>query len=289
MAGIAEIEAAILSDEIGVDYARYAGHVLRSAYQPVFACEGSLLRPAMVEGRVWVYRDGVALPSGDLFRDTPSADRWMVEALGRALHIGNHFHLGVPLPLLVKFELGDPDIVERALEGVRRAIARNERTGLTPVSLVCAISEGDGEDVDLAAHVAEVLRTGGIRVAIADFGAGRRAARLVERVQPSLVQLDGLWFRMISEHARAARLLSPLVNSLRQNGVSVIVSGIETRRQLDAAIESGADFVQGYLLAHPALAASGRDFAPLEVASLGGGADIVSLFPGPANGTHRSG
>lgn len=289
MVGIADIEAAILSDEIGVDYARYAGHVLRSAYQPIFAYEGSLLRPAMVEGRVWAYRDGVALPSGNLFGDTPLADRWVVEALGRALHIGNHFHLGAPLPLLVKFELAAPQVVELSLEGLRRAVARNERAGLAPVSLVCAISEDDGEDVGLAARVAEVLRSAGIRIAIADFGGGQRAARLVERMRPSLVQLDGPWFRMISDHSRAAKLLSPLVQSVKQNGASVIASGIETRRQLDAAIESGVDFLQGYFLARPALAASGRDFGPLELASFGGGANIVPLFPGPAQRNHQRG
>jgi hypothetical protein len=99
----------------------------------------------------------------------------------------------------------------------------------------------------------------------AGFAAGLSDGRLldaIEAFQPELVRFDAAPWYPPGLEARLTAIFATLVAVLRREGVAVLVSGIATAAQLEAALDSGADLVCGPLLAPPALAGTLFDDQP---------------------------
>ena len=112
------------------------------------------------------------------------------------------------------------------------------------------------------------MRAIGVRLAVDDFGAGHSTAERVRALRSDTVKIDAAWFRSVVSRPEALRLLPALFARLGDLGCRILVEGIETPRQLHAAVEAGADLLQGYLLARPALAGTIVDDAPLLIRDL---------------------
>src|SRR5690606_35905206 len=119
--------------------------------------------------------------------------------------------------------------------------------------LVCEVTESPALDRATFVRLAAEMRRLGMRLAIDDFGSGDSTLERVELLEPDFVKIDGAWFRRLVQTPGAARLLANLVDGFHRGGASVLVEGIETSAQLRAALDAGADCVQGYLLGRPAL------------------------------------
>ena len=120
-------------------------------------------------------------------------------------------------------------------------------------------------DYALARDAIAELRSGGVRVAIDDVGAGYSSFRHVLELAPDAVKLDRCFTAGI-ENDRARRAMAAgFVHFAREMGIDLVAEGIETERELEAVRQLGVTLGQGYLIARPGPAVA----VPLSYAHLG--------------------
>lgn len=276
------VDDAISIDEIGIRTGWYDPFHLKSAYQPIWRHRDGVLYPEAVEALVRVFRDGAAVSPLDFFASIAPEERFRVECICRALHMRNYSNIDVPG--LVMFFNYDPRVngdLDQSIRQLTHMADRLNQVGVDIRLLVCEITETDFLDRDTFVRLAAEIRRLGMRLAIDDFGAGHSTLARVQTVEPDVVKFDGAFFRRVAEEPGALRLLAKLVAGFQSGGAQVVFEGIETSDQMSAAIDTGADYLQGFLFGKPALAGSIFDAAPIAVERLTGSTDgIVRLHAG---------
>lgn len=280
------IEKAITVDEIGIEIGHYGPYVLKTAIQPIFRLTNRGLEAVAGEALVRPLIGGTEISPMDFFRNVAPGERLLVEALCRALHLRNYHNIGAEgIELFFNFNPRAHHDVEAAIERLAYMIQRLGDIGVDPKKLVCEITELAALDADTLARLAAEMRRHEIRLAVDDFGVGHSTPARVELIEPDFVKIDGTWFRHIAAVPAAARLLGPLISSLHQNGTEVLIEGIASSSQLRIALDAGADLLQGFLLARPALAGAVFPTEPIDPARLLSpgatdrqGGKVVNLF-----------
>lgn len=127
------------------------------------------------------------------------------------------------------------------------------RHGLQPERVVLEITEEQAiEDFGQMRRVVGAFRACGFLFAIDDAGAGASSLQSIVELRPDFIKLDR-WLARDIEFDRGRRsMVEAICTFARQVGARVIAEGIETREQLTAFIELGADYGQGYFLGRPA-------------------------------------
>lgn len=95
----------------------------------------------------------------------------------------------------------------------------------------------------------------GAKVALDDLGSGHATLGVAEALQPDIMKIDGEITRRLPEEG-ASSFVAQAVELATSIGGKVLVEGVEEHRQLECAVELGADLAQGYLLGRPAPAAA---------------------------------
>jgi EAL domain-containing protein (putative c-di-GMP-specific phosphodiesterase class I) len=95
------------------------------------------------------------------------------------------------------------------------------------------------------------LRRSGGKVAIDDFGAGYASLRHILKVRPEWIKLDISLTERIHENPIAHALASSLISFANEVGVRVIAEGIEAEEELDALLELGFRYGQGFYFGVP--------------------------------------
>jgi EAL domain-containing protein (putative c-di-GMP-specific phosphodiesterase class I) len=103
----------------------------------------------------------------------------------------------------------------------------------------------------------EIRARGHLHLVIDDLGAGFSNLKRIGDLQPALVKLDMQLIRGIDSNQRQRMLVSSIVRLCRDMDAEVVAEGIETEGELDAVLETGARYGQGYLLARPAFPVPG--------------------------------
>jgi len=256
------IETSISVDEVGVETAYCNGTVLKSACQPIFERCGGMLEIWGVEALARPSHDGAA-KDDELPADIDMADQTFVAALCRTLHLRNYRNLGNP-GLRLLFGL-DPKLCENVEADLREAALCFVEAGGDLALLACRITGTGMLADDALREIAAHLRELGMAIVVDDFAGGDSTIRDIELLRPDIVSFDGAWLRRVASFPAAARLLPALFRSCAGQGSRVLVYGIETMRDLDAALEAGADLVQGFLLGRPALVGAEIDAEPMAV------------------------
>tara|TARA_B100001750_G_scaffold204679_1_gene181234 strand:- start:2232 stop:3011 length:780 start_codon:yes stop_codon:yes gene_type:complete len=107
------------------------------------------------------------------------------------------------------------------------------------------------EHHDLVRAVLAELSARGIRLVIDDFGAGYSNLARIADLEPAVVKVDRSLVTDLQKKPRQQTLLNHLVAMMHSFSATVVVEGVETADELRAVVDTGADFVQGYLLAKP--------------------------------------
>jgi len=252
----------LLVDEIGIAYGRFGDMVLKSCYQPLYCVEGDWLQPFGVEALVTGIRGTVTIGADEILGLVAGEQREALERLCRMLHVRNYHNMG--LPGIQLFFNADPGFSVDDVEHLGWMLAEE---GVAPELVTCEITEQAGDDAHLLA-LSRGLRAIGVRLAVDDFGAGHSTAARVRSLCPHTVKIDAKWFRSVVSRPEALRMLPALFARLSDLGCAILVEGIETPHELHAAINAGADLLQGYLLARPALAGTIIDESPLLIRDL---------------------
>lgn len=275
-----DVAQAIRADEIGLQYGVHGAYRMHSACQPIYAPRGDLLVPVAVEALLQPRLAGAAVSPQAFFGDVRAEDRLFVESLGRALHVRNYPFVGLDrADLFLNYDPLVNDHPGRALAEIRLMARHLGEHGLDASMLVCEITEQAAPDDGVLLATVREMRRNGFRVAVDDFGTGHSTEARVRLLEPDIVKIDGGWFAELCRHAAAERLFRPLLSLLHDQGAEVLIEGIERPAQLRVALDAGADLLQGFLLARPALAGTLPAAGPLALAELvRPSAKVVPLF-----------
>ena len=105
---------------------------------------------------------------------------------------------------------------------------------------------------DVRYRVAE-LRELGFKIAIDDLGGGHARMGTFTPLDCDYVKLDMSLVRDIDQHAMKQRLVRSVTELCREQGTKVIGEGVESEAEASVLVDLGCDFLQGYLIARPAL------------------------------------
>jgi EAL domain-containing protein (putative c-di-GMP-specific phosphodiesterase class I) len=99
--------------------------------------------------------------------------------------------------------------------------------------------------------IRELRRRGQIRLVIDDLGSGFSNLKRISDLYPEIVKLDMALIAEIDSDTRQQKLVASIVQLCINLGAEVVAEGIETHDQLEAIIDAGVHYGQGYLFAKP--------------------------------------
>lgn len=227
-------------------------HLLKSAFQPIFAFVHGKLEIAAYEGLIRPFENGASISPGRFFDSINRIDRFKVETLTRTLHVFNAtLKIGSRASLFLNFDpsvFTDRSIADDALKDLRMVLGR---AGIDPNRVVCELIEKKSGHEDTLFGFVQSLRANGFRVAVDDYGADDSDFRRIRDIGPDIVKFDAAWITKLMESDPGFALLTAMVAKFKQMGIKTVFEGIEDTWQLDLADRCGVDMVQGFILARP--------------------------------------
>ncbi|SDZ46793.1 bifunctional diguanylate cyclase/phosphodiesterase [Pseudomonas sp. NFIX28] len=147
-----------------------------------------------------------------------------------------------------------------------------ERHGLEPWQLEVEITEDAlTQNLDESRKQLRLLRSLGVRVALDDFGSGACSLAHLRDLQLDTLKLDRHLIAKLPGSARDAALARCVIDLCKAFGVLVIAEGVETLEQYRWLQANGCEYVQGFLVARPLIAADAERFAePFDWSALPG-------------------
>ncbi|WKY49267.1 GGDEF domain-containing protein [Eubacteriaceae bacterium ES3] len=126
------------------------------------------------------------------------------------------------------------------------------RFSIDPKQIVFEITEREAIDnmadfINIISHYKEQ----DYRIAIDDAGAGYSGLNLISDIHPNFIKLDMKLVRNVDKDMTKQSLIRSLNEFARFTGTSLIAEGIETEEELEALIEIGVEYGQGYLIQRP--------------------------------------
>jgi EAL domain-containing protein (putative c-di-GMP-specific phosphodiesterase class I) len=231
---------------------RHGVYTLRSAFQPIFSFSHqrligheALLRATDESGR--------ALSPQRMFDSCSGVDA--VRALDSACHLlhASGFARGLDpaqwLFLNVDASAFDATSdVATTTAGIRDVAARS---GLHPTQIVIELLETALPDGPAFESWVGALKDLGFIIALDDFGAGHSNFDRVFRLRPHIVKLDRNVIARAALDKTVWRVMTQMISLLHECGTQVLIEGVESSAEADIALDSDADFVQGYHFGRP--------------------------------------
>lgn len=109
----------------------------------------------------------------------------------------------------------------------------------------------------------EIIRRGGARYAISNFGQGYGSFRLLKELKPDYVKLEGELLRELQFDSSSQQFLRMIIDLAQRLGSCVIAEGVETHEQKQLLESMHISGIQGYLIAKPSPLAEFTTLAPL--------------------------
>jgi EAL domain-containing protein (putative c-di-GMP-specific phosphodiesterase class I) len=251
--------AEFIDEADGSCSAVFGPFMLKTALQPLFAQEAAhKLVIRGFEGLLRIFLNGRSIAPGRFFPRIRGAERLRLDAVSRSLHVANAARADLRNSLL--FLNFDPGVYSRRLSCVdhtERLITECEAHEIAGVNVVCEIVESEAIDDRRLLFLVRLLRGQGFRIALDDYGANASDANRYALVKPDIIKFDAAWILQLLNSADGYSVLRETIGRLKDDGVTVVLEGLEQPWQVELALESGADLLQGFALARPEIV-SGR-------------------------------
>ncbi len=88
-------------------------------------------------------------------------------------------------------------------------------------------------------------KSDGYQIALDDFGAGNSSFSDINNYPVDQIKVDRQFITKTTTK-RGAMLLKGLISLAHQLDIEVVCEGVETKNQMDAVVENGCDYIQGY-------------------------------------------
>jgi EAL domain-containing protein (putative c-di-GMP-specific phosphodiesterase class I) len=135
-----------------------------------------------------------------------------------------------------------------------------ESTGTDPAAVVLEMTEGIFiGDVPRALTVLRDLRSLGVRLALDDFGTGYSSLSYLRDLPVDILKIDQSFVRVLGSTDATRSMVAAMTQLAHVMGLVVVAEGVETSEQLNAIVEVGCDYAQGFLFASAMPAAEFAD------------------------------
>ncbi|MEO9130718.1 MAG: EAL domain-containing protein [Sphingomonas sp.] len=149
-----------------------------------------------------------------------------------------------------------PNAVYSPTACIQLTLKTAKQTGLPTSRLIFEFTENERMgDTGHVANIVETYRRMGFATAIDDFGAGYAGLGLLATFQPDIIKIDMELIRGIDSSLPRRLIVDGVMRMAAGLGILIIAEGVETVGELDALRALGVRYIQGFLLARPALRA----------------------------------
>lgn len=127
-----------------------------------------------------------------------------------------------------------------------------KHTNVEAQQLVMELTETHyNEDPNKLLNFVKSCKMMGMKVALDDFGSGYSSMELLLKYPSDIVKLDKSLIKEISDSEDNREFINSIVYACHQFKKNVCIEGVETRAELDFALNIGCDMIQGYYFYKP--------------------------------------
>lgn len=147
----------------------------------------------------------------------------------------------------------DPAIVndEKFRKGFTKEFLR--QFGIDPENVVFEITEKNSiTDIHSFKKLIENYKDQGYKIAIDDTGSGYSGLKLITDIHPQYIKLDMNLIRDIDKDGLKHALIKTFYDFCLVTDIKLIAEGIETENELNALIDIGINYGQGFFIQRPA-------------------------------------
>ena len=135
------------------------------------------------------------------------------------------------------------------VDQVRHAL---RRTGLAPASLELEITESAAmDDPESSIRVMTEFKQLGVGIAIDDFGTGYSSLSYLKRIPTDKLKIDKSFVDGVASESEDAAIVRSVLALAASLGIETVAEGIEQDAQMQALIDLGCRYGQGYLFSRP--------------------------------------
>ena len=141
-------------------------------------------------------------------------------------------------------QIEDPDFVDSLIEQTRQV-------GVQPSQIKLEILERSLFDSKIALSWVRRCRSLGFPLVLDDFGTGYSSLEYLNQYDFDTLKIDKSFVWSLNGKAQSRSICRAIVDLSKALGMTVVAEGVETPAQVEALIDMGCTFGQGYLFAKP--------------------------------------
>ncbi len=135
-----------------------------------------------------------------------------------------------------------------------------DRSGIYPNALELEITETTAmSNPQRTMEILAELKRLGLRIALDDFGTGYSSLSHLQRLPIDVIKIDRAFVHHVAHKRESGEIVRLVVAMSRALGITSVAEGVETREDMVALKELGADIAQGYLFSRPLGVAEAED------------------------------
>ncbi len=244
---------AIELDENDQVFGRYKDYILRPVYQPIYTvADGKIATLSGYEGLVRSYLGDETIPPEDFFKIVAKRDALFIECLCLALHIRGYKKAKIiGGSLFVNVNVANYHTVEEVEREFFYTFSQLAKHGIGRDEIVFEILETEVTNPEILVRLCNLIKTNGYRFALDDFGTRHSNVERYISVSPDIIKLDRSLFLTAMKTPETGKLLKSLISAFQENGVKVLMEGVETTEEMLFSSYMDVDMLQGFFLGKP--------------------------------------
>jgi len=134
----------------------------------------------------------------------------------------------------------------------RHLLSLFARYGVAPQWVIIEITEEQAfSHSETSIQNIQQLRQAGFKIAIDDFGTGYANFERLKQLHADIIKIDGCFVRDILQDAQDAMIVRAICELAKAKSLTVVAEYVENEQQRALLLQSGVDYLQGYLLGKP--------------------------------------
>ncbi len=232
---------------------RYGDYILKPVYQPIYSVNvDNTASLSGYEGLIRPYLNDFVVPPEEFFKLVDEKDALFVECLCMALHMhGYKQSTGNGGGLFVNVNVETYKSLDQIEREFFYTFSQLSKYGLSRETIVFEILETRIKDPEILTHLCKLIHNNGYKFALDDFGTAHSNVERYIAVNPDIIKLDRSLFVTAMKTLETSRLLKSLISAFQENGVSVLMEGVETEEEVFFSSDMNIDMLQGFYLGAP--------------------------------------